>query len=96
MDFFDENLAEHSDDGIGPGFSTTGIQQLHQDQRLLQTVGTGRTRYISRELRVQQVTAHHHTSPLLPRKTITTDGASSPGLNELNGHFRVMIHRLRE
>jgi len=45
---------------------------------------------------MQQVTAHHHTSPLLPRKTIMTDGARSHELNELNGHFRVMIHRLRE
>jgi len=34
-------------------FSTTGTQQLHQDQHLLQTVATGRTRYISRELRMQ-------------------------------------------
>jgi len=59
-------------------------------------VGTGSTRYISRELRMQQVTAHHHTSPLLPRKTITTDGAQSHGLNELNGQLEVMIHRLRE
>jgi len=25
-----------------------------------------------------------------------TDGAQSHGLNELNGHFRVMIHKLRE
>jgi len=25
-----------------------------------------------------------------------TDGARIHGLNELNGHFRVMIHRLRE
>jgi len=96
MDFFDENLAEHSDDGTGPVFSTTGIQQLHQDQHLLQTVGTGRTRYISRELRMQQVIAHHPTSPFLPRKTITTDGARSHGLNEFNGHFRLKIHRLRE
>jgi len=48
------------------------------------------------ELRMQQVTAHHHTSPLLSRKTITTDGARSYGLNELNRHFRAMIHRLRE
>jgi len=77
-------------------FSTTGTQQLYQDQHLLQTVGMGHTRYISCELRMQQVTAHHHTSPLLPRKTIETDGARSHGLNELNGHFRVMIHRLRE
>jgi len=77
-------------------FSKTGIQQLHRDQHLLQTVGTGRNRYISRELWMQQVTAHHHTSPLLPWKTITTDGAQSHGLNELNGHFRVVIYRLRE
>jgi len=48
------------------------------------------------ELQMQQVTAHHHTSPLLPWKTITTDGAPSHGLNEVNGHFRVMIHKLRE
>jgi len=27
------------------------------------------------ELQMQQVTAHHHTSPLLPPKTIKTDGA---------------------
>jgi len=27
------------------------------------------------ELQMQQVTAHHHTSPLLPWKTITTGGA---------------------
>jgi len=54
-------------------FSKTGIQLL--DISNLQTVGTGRTRYMSRKLRMQQVTAHHHTSPPLPRKTITTDGA---------------------
>jgi len=61
-----------------------------------QTVGTGCIRYISCELQMQQVTAHHHTSPLLPWKTVTTDGARSHGLNELNGHFGVMIHKLRE
>jgi len=76
MDFLMKNLAEHSDDGTGPGF-----QQLASSNFIkinvsnLQTLGTGRTRYISCELRMQQVTARHHTSPLLPRKTITTDGA---------------------
>jgi len=97
MDFFDENLAEHSDDGTGPGFQQLAPSNFIEiDVSNLQTVGMGRTRYISHELWMQQVTAHHHTSPLLPRKTITTDGARSHGLNELNGHFRVMIHRLRE
>jgi len=59
-------------------------------------MGMGRTRYISHELQMQQVTTHHHTSPPLPQKTITTDGAPSHGLNELNRHFRVMTHRQRE
>jgi len=51
-------------------FSTTGIQQLHQNQHLLQTVCTGRTRYISRELRIHKwppITTHHlscHGRPL--------------------------------
>jgi len=93
----DENLADHSDDETGPGFQQLAPSNfLEIDVSNLQTVGTGHTGYISRELWMQQVTAHHYTSPLLPWKTITTDGAQSHGLNELNGHFRVMIHRLRE
>jgi len=92
-----KNLAEHSDDGTGPGFQQLAPSNFIEiDISILQTVGMSRTRYITRELRMQRVTAHHHTSPLLPQKTITTDGAPSHGLNELNGHFRVMIHRLRE
>jgi len=96
MDFFDENLAEHSDGGTGPGFQQLAASNFIKiDVSNLQTVGTDHTRYITHELRMQKVTTHHHTSPLLPRKTITTDGARSHGLNELNGHLRV-IHRLRE
>jgi len=97
MDFFDENLADHNDDGTGPGFQQLAPNNFIKiDVSNLQTVGTGRTRYISRELRMQQVTAHHHTSLLLPWKTVTTDGARSHGINELKGHFRVMIHKLGE
>jgi len=73
MDFLHENLAEHSDDGTGPGFQQLAPSNFIEiDVSNLQTVGTGRTRYISRELRMQQATAHHHTSSLLPGKTITT------------------------
>jgi len=97
MDFFDENLAEHSDDGTGPGIQQLAPSNLTEiDISNLQTVGMGCARYISRELHMQLVTARHHTSPLKPWKTVTTDGARSHGLNELNGQFRVMIHRLRE
>jgi len=75
MDFFDENLAEHSDDGTGPGFQQLAPSNFIKiDNSNLQTVGTGHTGYIIRKLQMQQVTAYHHTSPLLPRKTITTDG----------------------
>jgi len=89
--------AEHSDDGTGPGFQQLAPSNFIEiDISSLQSVGTGRTRYISRELWILQVTAHHHTSPLLPRKTITTDEAQSHGLNKLKGHFRVIIHRLKE
>ena len=85
--------AEYSDDGTGPGFQQLALSNFIKiDIFNLQTVDMGRTRYISRKLQMQQVTARHRTSPLLPWKTVTTDGAQSHGLNELKGHFRVMIH----
>jgi len=57
-------------------FSATGTSNFIKiDISNLQTVGMGHTRYISHELRMQQATVHHHTSPLLPWKPITTDGA---------------------
>jgi len=76
MNFFEENLEGHSDDGTGPGFQQLASSNFIKiDISNLQTVSTGCTRYIIHELRMQQVTAHHHTSPLLPQKIITTDGA---------------------
>jgi len=50
----------------------------------------------SRELQMQHLTIQHHNSSLLPGRTVTRDGAQHHTLNELNGHFRGMVRRLRK
>jgi len=77
-------------------FSTTGIQQLHQDQHLLQTVGMGRTRWhqLWSPDAASDSPSAHITSPAT--EDCYDRWSQSHGLNELSGHFRVMIHRLRE
>ena len=46
--------------------------------------------------RLRHATIQHHAPPLLPRKTMTMEGAQSHRLDALHGHFRGMAHRVRK
>jgi len=70
-----KNRAEHSDDGTGPGVQQLAPSNFIEIDISCRLWARAAPDNVSHELWMQQVTARHHTSPLLPRKTITTDGA---------------------